>query len=350
MPRWQMYATFFDALSREDRKALAGMPCVVLGGAAARTADPMRLVRAASELLGERFDGKREPSDVTLPALEWGVGRTAAVDRRYGSKGTLWVSVPAARRRGQGQGQGQDDVELDDEDEDLSRNPAVPLPIAGVLEVVKRACESAPPIDGGLARSGRRTILVHLACRMSEVGQKALARMIESSMDKTLFVLTALRTSALHARLRSLALSLIVGDDDDEKRKQAPPPPCPWGGAEMRAAATSSDAVAFLASADATLARIRRLGGDPPDRELLRMLIREATQRDTKTVKTSSSRARRAPAASGRKLQPGGSTSTRPTASKTATPSPPPPEPPSAAEPPGLITTAGSDSADPDSK
>lgn len=277
----------------ERRDALLSLPCAALhlGG---NGGDSAALLDAACALIGVRFEGaQRERGDVALPRSEWGVGREVAVDRRYAPCGSLLVSVPAPRRAAEKDGGGGEDsssAALDDWG-DLAAGvraaaPAIPPPIAGVLQVCKEAA-AAPPLLLSEGTPVRRIVVVHPACRLTRVAQRALSRIIELSQTNALFVLTFGRRGAIDARLASVALIVPVTAAAAAAARRPvaaaaaagwPPPAAAgpldggaaWGLPAFRAAAAAAlrrsdpEALARLARAEAAVARIRALGGEPP--------------------------------------------------------------------------------------
>ena len=300
-----------DALSG-THGAIAEMPCIAMFACGPSVggddAAMPHLVDAASELIGTSFKGApRERGDVRLPAVEWGVGRSVAVDRRYSPCGSMLVVVPAARRHaGGGATTAASSVADDATDTEndccdtLLANTAIPPPAAGVLEVLKEAA-AATSIDKGVAGSGRRAIVLHLACRLPRVAQRAVARIIETSHARALFVITCSRQSALDARLASLALLIPVaasrtaGNSSGECLRNGLANGTSWGTHAIRRAALlakgKDDVVSKLAAAEAAIARIRALGGDPPSKELVQRVV-SIGHRKTKNASAAKSAAR----------------------------------------------------------
>lgn len=295
-----------DALTADGRSALAGMPCVALFSCGRTGGGPegADLVEAASSLTGADFSGAaREKAEVVLPASEWGSGRAVVVDRRYAPCGALLVVVQAARRKASASAEevdGEIDGEIDGAEEEEEeeegrgddgkmgdRTPAVSPAAAGVLEVVKEVAASAPL--GG----GRRTVVLHLVCRLSHVAQRALARVVEAAHARTLFVLTCTRLSALDPRIASLSLSIPIVSRRNPKKSVVvvggTANGSAWGTDALRKAALSvsgrrdcCDLISRLASAECAISRIRALGGDPPPRSLVQRLVSSVSQRAKK--------------------------------------------------------------------
>lgn len=144
---------------------------------------------------------------------------------------------------------------------------------SGVLEVCKDVC------NHWCISMRRKVVVVHLVCRLPASVLLALARVIERSIDRALFVLTSTRPSAIPVRLRSLAQSARV-----RWVRPAPTSSIPVTDWSLKAIAkavaagtltpiqaverlASSDVMEAASAADHLASRLRALGvsGDTPD-------------------------------------------------------------------------------------
>ncbi len=193
----------------------ADLPSVILHGPSepALLAMASQLAVASSsrsapavDSVAERLFGAELQGEFALPAgCPWGGGTRVVVSLAHAAAGSgcdaSRIRVPAADEAGSGGAH-------------LAR-------CAGVLEACKEA-------SGSWCISMRRkTVVVHLVCRLPRPVQIALAKVIEASADRALFVLTCLRLSAMPARLLSIALCARVPHPDGPAGAETLPPQPP---------------------------------------------------------------------------------------------------------------------------
>ena len=160
--------------------AALALPSIVLYGS-----DAGANLRAAESVAGGVVPtGKYESVEVPLPAADWGPGRRVAVERRFATNGTLFVYAPELSHAADGSVH-------------ESR-------CAGVLELCNEAA------GGWNVDMKRRVIVLHGACRLGKPCLNALCKLIESTSDRSLFLLTCSRLSAIGHRLISRAFAAHV--------------------------------------------------------------------------------------------------------------------------------------------
>ena len=225
----------------------------------------------AAGSVAERRFGAEQQGEFALPAgCPWGGGTRVVVESVHAGGGcdAMLVLAPAPDDAGSGGAH-------------LAR-------CAGLLEVCKEAASS------WCISMRRKVVVVHLACRLPPSVQTALAKVVETSTSRALFVLTCRLRSAAPARLLSLAVCARVPAPAPapapEEGEPMPGGPAAWARAvaagratpqrvaaeAFRKAAASAAAaeacdvaavVAACAAADHLAARLRSLGasGDSCD-------------------------------------------------------------------------------------